>query len=203
MIDTPSPVKPATTSAAATDPIQSLRAATHALHQQLDHNLPLARPDAGLPDYTSHLCILRDWQVALAPWLARTNASDPSVALITADLVDCAAAGIAVPKPQDINLAGVTAVDDGSDAFGWGIAYVLEGSRLGGQVLFRRLQQQLAPHPLRYLGERGADGMPWPQFLAGLRQKLGEPAALDAGCKGAVAAFESLLTHFRRQGALA
>lgn len=182
--------------------MQALRSATHALHQALDQNLPLAHADATLADYAMHLCVLRDWQAALTPWLSRTGQTQAPLALITADLVDCAAAGVSVLPPAVPDLTQLKQADDGSEAFCWGMAYVLEGSRLGGQMLYRRLKEPLAPHPLRYLGERHATGMAWPRFLATLREKLGETAACNAGCKGATVAFETLLAHFRQQGAL-
>jgi heme oxygenase len=96
----------------------------------------------------------------------------------------------------------VYAADDGSDAFCWGIAYVLEGSRLGGQVLYRRLQPRFAPHPLHYLSPRPATAQSWPQTLALLRDRLGTPSGREAGCRGAVAAFEVLLGRFHTAGCL-
>jgi heme oxygenase len=40
---------------------------------------------------------------------------------------------------------------DASPAWRWGVCYVIEGSQLGGAVLYKRLHERLAPHPLRYL----------------------------------------------------
>ncbi|MES2911150.1 MAG: biliverdin-producing heme oxygenase [Pseudomonadota bacterium] len=183
------------------DPVQALRRATRDLHESLDQHLPLARADAGLADYATHLCVLRDWQAAIRPWLLRAGQTDPNLDLIADDLADCAGTGF--PQPASPDTTALQNADDGSEAFCWGIAYVLEGSRLGGEVLYRRLQPRLAPHPLRYLGQRGAGGQPWPQFLATLRQKLAGDQASQAGCKGAVAAFQTLQAHFTQQGALA
>lgn len=183
------------------DPVQALRLATRALHGELDQKLPLAREGANIADYAMHLCVLRDWQVALKPWLMRTGKMDSSLGLIAADLADCADSEF--PQPATPDMAAVQNADDGSEAFCWGIAYVLEGSRLGGEVLYRRLQPRLKPHPLRYLGERAEGSQPWPQFLATLRQKLAGGSASHAGCNGAVAAFQTLQAHFTRQGALA
>jgi len=63
----------------------------------------------------------------------------------------------------------------------WGAAYVMEGSRLGGRVLAKRVAQAHPNAPLRYLGqttppswtgflqqlERNASGRPWSEVLAG------------------------------------
>lgn len=46
----------------------------------------------------------------------------------------------------------------------WGAAYVLEGSRLGGQVLLRRLRAGQPEAPANYLGHATAPGL-WPGFL--------------------------------------
>lgn len=185
------------------DPVQALRLATRTLHETLDHGLPLARPDAGLADYAMHLTVLRDWRIALAPWLLRTGSETASLVLMADDLRDCgqaAEAPVLLPGPAT---DAVQIADDGSDAFCWGVDYVLEGSRLGGQLLYRRLQARLAPHPLRYLGERHTHGRPWPQTLAALRTQLSTPDSVQAGCRGAVAAFGMLLSRFRQAGALA
>lgn len=189
--------------APSSDPVQALRSATRDLHDALDRYLPLSQADADLADYAMHVCVLRDWQAALRPWLLRATQSDSPLDLITADLADCAAAGTGFPQPATPDMAALHKTDDHSEAFCWGIAYVLEGSRLGGEVLYRRLQPKLAPHPLRYLGQRGAAAQPWPQFLATLRHKLAGDNASHAGCRGAVAAFQTLQAHFAQHGALA
>ncbi|MDB5930191.1 MAG: hypothetical protein JWR60_1898 [Polaromonas sp.] len=183
-----------------------MRAATHALHEQLDHGLPLARADAQLADYAAHLTVLRDWQRALAPWLSRAIIDPAALALIEQDLNDCPAQAHALavlnamPPPD---LTALRQIDDGRNGFCWGIAYVVEGSRLGGQVLYRRLSQQLAPHPLRYLGQRGRTGPSWPEMLACLQSRLDAGPELQSACHGAVAAFELLLLRFRLAGCIA
>lgn len=185
------------------DAVAALRTATHDLHQQLDHGLPLARPNAVLADYAAHLTVLRDWQQALAPWLERAIIDSNALALLNQDLSDCPAhvrALVALPVPD---LTALRQVDDGRDGFCWGIAYVVEGSRLGGQVLYRRLLQQLAPHPLRYLGQRSETGASWPDILASLRTHLDAKPERQSACNGAVVAFELLLLRFRHAGCLA
>jgi len=185
------------------DAVAALRTATHALHEQMDHSLPLSRANAVLADYAAHLTVLRDWQRALAPWLTRAIIDPNALALLEQDLSDCSAqahALLALPVPD---LTALRQVDDGRDGFCWGIVYVVEGSRLGGQVLYRRLSQQLAPHPLRYLGQRGKTGASWPDILACLRTQLEARPERQSACNGAVAAFELLLLRFRHAGCLA
>lgn len=185
------------------DAVAALRAATHALHQQLDHSLPLACPDAVLADYAAHLTVLRDWQRALTPWLSRAIIDETALVLLEQDLSDCPAQAQALATMPAPDITALRQVDDSRDGFCWGIAYVVEGSRLGGQMLYRRLSQQLAPHPLRYLGERGRTGTSWPDTLASLRSHLDTKPELQSACRGAVAAFELLLRRFRLAGCLA
>ncbi|MDB5847401.1 MAG: hypothetical protein JWP29_1153 [Rhodoferax sp.] len=191
---------------ASADAVHHLRHATAALHERLDQGLPLARAEADLADYAQHLVVLRNWQLALAPWLMRTASDLSSLALIAHDLADCAghanASATARRAAGAVDMAPLRQADDGSDAFCWGVSYVLEGSRLGGQVLYRRLHLQLAPHPLRYLGERTACGPSWAETLASLRRHLHGDAARASGCAGAVAAFEMLLQGFEDAGCL-
>ena len=183
------------------DPVQSLRLATGHLHQILDQNLPLARANPTLEDCRSHLRVLSSWQLALTPWLSRVLRNEWSLALIAQDLAEFPD-GRNINQPpssqqQQLGLDAFRRIDDGSTAFCWGIAYVLEGSRLGGQVLHRRLSPALAPHPLRYLSNTPASGCSWPVMLAALRKNLDSQSAQVSGCKGAVAAFELLIMQFQ------
>ena len=183
------------------DPVQLLRTATHELHQRLDQNLPLARENPGLMEYRDHISVLRDWQLALKPWLSVVLDNDWSLALIAQDLADLPRADSS-SRTRPANLCMVRQFDDGSAAFCWGIAYVLEGSRLGGQVLHRRLSASLSPHPLRYLSASGPDGHSWPKMLAALRQHLFNEQTQAAGCHGAVAAFQLLIAQFKQENML-
>jgi len=70
----------------------------------------------------------------------------------------------------------------------WGAAYVLEGSRLGGQVVARRLHPFDPAAPTRYL-EHGDVANLWPGFLARL-EATASLCAWPALRSGAEAAFE-------------
>ena len=185
----------------ALDAVAAIRSATRVLHDRLDHSLPLAQSHPALKDYALHITVLRDWQIALAPWLRRTSSNPAPLALIEQDLADCPAEVVALTSTATPDLRHIRQADDGSTAFCWGIAYVLEGSRLGGEVLYRRLNALLAPHPLRYLAQRGdstLQGPSWPQTLASLRRELPTAGAQASACSGAVAAFETLIQQFRQ-----
>jgi heme oxygenase len=69
--------------------------------------------------------------------------------------------------------------------------------------MYRRLKASLAPHPLRYLGQRHLQGPTWPEMLALLRTQLPTGADQARACRGAVVAFELLMLQFQRAKVLA
>lgn len=200
------------------DPLQALRSATSAQHAALDAGLAIARPGASLSDYTAHAHALAAWLQALWPHLQMLAATNPGfdftpshrLAALASDLRDVPDA---VPvSNHDLPAAGAraawppasaTAAQCAAQALAehphqamavrWGFAYVVEGSQLGGQVMFRQLAERLAPHPLRYLqGEGAGTGARWREFVALLRAQVASPAAVQAACRGATAAFAGL-----------
>ncbi|MCS4509453.1 biliverdin-producing heme oxygenase [Xylophilus ampelinus] len=202
---------PSDSVAAAADPVAALRAATHGIHQQLDSALPLAAPDASLPDYVRHLQAVTWWLGALAPvW---TTVGVPAewpglqgrrLARAEADLQDAHAPALA-PTFHDTAAAHALRAGAAAEplAYAWGLAYVVEGSQLGGAMLHRRLQARLAPHPLRYLQGDAAVGARWRTFMAELRAAVRTPAETAAAVRGAVAGFDALVGRFERMEVLA
>lgn len=186
--------------APAPDVLTALRQATASRHERLDSALPLAAEDATLADYAAHLHLLRGWLLPLQAWLERFDDGPQGapglvpashLALIDADLTDPSLAGYASNTPVDAALWP----QDASAAYRWGVAYVVEGSQLGGAVLYKRLARQLAPHPLRYLrgaGE-GGPGPRWRAFMQALREQVTTPEASSEACAGACDAFDRIL----------
>jgi len=197
--------------AAPSDALAALRSATQERHARLDAGLRIARPDATLDDYAAHATALHAWLAALTPALEQLAAQEPRFApdlsrrlqSLADDLRD---AGRAQPTTasaatQAEICRALAQAPDAADAVRWGVAYVLEGSQLGGQVMHRQLAERLAPHPLRYFQGRGADtGAGWKAFLALLRAHLDSPQAIAAACLGANAAFAGLEAHLNVQG---
>ncbi len=203
-------------SPARTDPLAALRQATQERHARLDAQLPIARPDAHLNDYACQARALSAWLAALAPELRALEAATPGftfdeparLAALHADLRDAGAldAQSAMSPGAATQAAIAQALRDHaaqSMACRWGVAYVVEGSQLGGQVLFRRLAERLAPHPLRYLQGRGSEGTAarWRAFVEHLRNRLASPADVQAACAGACAAFDGMAHELRAAGA--
>jgi heme oxygenase len=176
------------------DPLAALRLATASRHQELDSGLPIGAADASLEDYATHLAMLRAWLAPLQAWMASFG-NGPQfdqtarLALIDQDLAEQGMpAAPAVPDALDGWPSAA------SPAWRWGVCYVIEGSQLGGAVLYQRLHAQLAPHPLRYL--KGLDAGPgprWRTFMLALREHVRSPAEIDDACAGACAAFDSIL----------
>jgi heme oxygenase len=178
----------------AADPLAALRAATAGRHEALDASLPIGTLDASLCDYIAHLALLRTWLTPLQAWLCGF-ADGPRfdhasrLALIEADFAEAgisASEGVAAPASAWPAAA--------SPAYRWGVHYVIEGSQLGGAVLYERLRARLAPHRLHYLkGDAAGPGPRWRAFTQALRGSVRTPAEIADACAGACAAFDRIL----------
>ena len=183
------------------DPVQALRAATAQQHTLLDSQLPLAREGAGLAEYLQHLRVLHDWLLQIAPVLRQTNGADGYLDAVARDLAESGVDPFAGAGAAGAYAGRIAAPVDAGYAMG--VAYVVEGSQLGGRVLLRRLRDAGVPHSLRYLEGRGAaTGSHWTEFLAALRAALATPQAIASACEGARWAFDILLARYRRLGLL-
>ncbi len=168
-----------------------LRQATQARHRWLDSQLALARPDAGLDVYLRHVRVMRDWLASRAPELASTGWGAGGLQAACRDLGE-AQPPVRVPAPAT-----------GATSQAWGLAYVVEGSRLGGRVLLVRLRQAGVDHPMDFLQGEGADtGARWTRFLAALRAALATPEQVSAACQGACGAFDDVLARMQSAGLL-
>lgn len=166
----------------------ALRAATAGRHAELDSGLPIGRTDATLEDYRNHLLMLRAWLAPLEAWLAgfgdgpQALPAKERLAVIEADLGECG------------QIADAAWPADASAAYRWGVCYVIEGSQLGGAVLYQRLKEQLAPHPLSYLrGEAEGPGPRWRLFTQAMRAQVTSADAIAEACRGACDAFDRIL----------
>ena len=182
----------------AADALAALRHATTARHEQLDSGLPIGRDDATLHDYATHLTLLRAWLAPLQEWSAQFADGPqavpdfdaaPRLALIEADLDEPGMPAVAAPAAPQAPWP-----PEASAAWRWGVSYVVEGSQLGGAVLYGRLRERLAPHPLRYLkGSGGGPGLRWRAFMLALKEQVRTPADIAEACAGACAAFDRIL----------
>lgn len=177
--------------------LTALRQATAQRHAELDTRTPLAAPAPDLRAYHDHLRLLEAWLEPLQRWLdAYGPLPHPHIpqrdylGLIRADLAHPALAGMPAPA----RTADADWPRQASEAYRWGVSYVIEGSQLGGAVLYKRLAERLAPHPLYYLRGEGAPGPRWQQFIAALRGAVTTAPQIEEACRGARLAFDSLIT---------
>lgn len=178
--------------------LAALRGATAARHATLDRSMPLSQPEPALRDYRDHLLLIRAWLAPLEAWLAQFHdgPQDPSVLPVVRRLpaLDADLNHAAVP-PGGTEVPSIDASTLPTDAaYRWGLCYVIEGSQLGGAVLYRQLAERFAPHPLQYLGPQ-SPGPRWKQFLDALRANVRSEADIAAACAGACGAFDDLLAR--------
>jgi heme oxygenase len=140
---------------------------------------------------------LRTWLVPLHVWLAGFADGPPfahatRLARIDADLAEAEHALSTTPAGTGTDGAAWPAT--ASLAYRWGVHYVIEGSQLGGAVLYERLRERLAPHGLRYLkGDDAGPGPRWRVFMQAVRASVRTPAEIADACAGACAAFDRIL----------
>lgn len=176
------------------DVLTALRQATAERHAELDTRTPLAAPAPDLRAYHDHLRLLEVWLAPIQGWIDEARplsdlARRDYLSLIRADLAHPALAGL----ETRVGAQAMHWSPAEGDAYRWGVAYVIEGSQLGGAVLYKRLAQRLSPHPLDYLSGEGSPGPRWQQFLSALRGAVTTPSQIDEACRGARQAFDSLI----------
>ena len=180
------------------DPItahQALRQATSQLHAAVEGRMPLSAHSVSLIHYSNHLEVMRDWVAEFPAWPNKDSHLYEVARAITQDI---AIADVLLAKTHPTRGAVVTVSTGGPagppTATAWGFAYVLHGSQLGNQVLYRRWHGVLAPHPLHYLRGAGSETPKrWKQFLSSIAQNVTSAQEIDESCAGAVSAFEALL----------
>ena len=71
---------------------------------------------------------------------------------------------------------------------------MVEGSQLGGAVLYQRLAPVL-DHPLHYLrGQEQGPGPRWRAFMLALKAEVNTPEEVAQACIGACDAFDRILS---------
>ena len=170
-----------------------LRTATAPLHERVDAAyaaFEFGQPGSYAHFLRAHSRVLGNVEVALEQaGIAQLLDDWPSRVRRHALQADLDALGIAgpvsLPAPPLPDLASC-----------WGAAYVLEGSRLGGQVLARRLHQFDPTAPTGYL-RHGEVARLWPRFLA--RLETTSPTAWPAMLTAAEATFELFIQAAARE----
>lgn len=174
--------------------LTALRVATKSRHTILDSSMPLAKLDASWADYISHLQLLAAWLVPLETWLAQYD-DGPQTSKILEPICysDLILSDLGENNyPAKFSPLGKANWPQNSDAaYRWGISYVVEGSQLGGEFLYKRLANRFEPHELRYLQSKQPGR--WPKFVHSIAIGVITTEEITDACKGAVDAFDALL----------
>jgi len=177
--------------------LAALRAATASQHAALESHLRIAAPGAGRREYAAHVAALWSWMQPFeaslwrAPWPREVDAASRAVKLgwLEADIAAARADGYLAP-PLEPALR-TPALEDLAQRMG--VAYVIEGSLLGAQVLLRRLGPVLHPWPARWLRGYGREAGPrWVVFLAALAGHVHSPDDIERAAESACDAFSTL-----------
>lgn len=167
-------------------PLDAVRAATAANHRRAEQSFAalieafpisygryLRAHASAFPAVGRAIAAAMEWQ----PWEARWR-----------DLLqDLSQLGLTAPEPVAVAVAGST-----DEALG--MAYVLEGSRMGSAIILKAMPDQAATSYLR----GGLDTAPWKQLKA--RLTAADPAAAPGVIRGAQAAFAAFCDAGVRAG---
>lgn len=165
-----------------------LRAATADLHAQVDSRFS-GKFSEDSKAYGHFLAALAEGVIPLeraleAEGIERLLPDWPERRRTTMLLADLEALGVPVP-------AGRAMPEVGGEARQFGIAYVLEGSRLGGKLLLRQVlahRDEKVRAATRYLSH-GTDRDLWPSFVKRLDASAAVSQAPDEAVAGARLAF--------------
>lgn len=176
--------------------LREATAQAHAQVEALPHMPDLAAGTLAPARYVqvlrSHLALLAPWETAHAPWLDSLAAHGWTYRRRAPALRhDLAAleAGTAIDP--------VESPPAPSDAYAWGMLYVVEGSLLGGRVIARALRagQPALSAALAYFDLGSQDPAAWRRFQACLDTALPDTDARDQAAAGAAAMFAHFHHH--------
>ncbi|QDL94438.1 biliverdin-producing heme oxygenase (plasmid) [Paroceanicella profunda] len=166
-----------------------LRQATAGLHEAVDaaySTLDLSRREDYGRFLLGHARALPGLEAALAASPEFARLPDAAARLrLPALRADLAALGHAMPRALDVSYVNEAGA-------GLGIAYVLEGSRLGARVLSKRAAAGSAPVPLQFL-HHGVEERFWGGFLHWAARESWSKTELSAATQAARAAFRTFL----------
>jgi heme oxygenase (biliverdin-IX-beta and delta-forming) len=190
---------------AASSALEVIRAATADAHRALEQKLEIARPNAGEDAYGRYLEAMLGWLAPLEPalwagaWPVRVAAAERAdkVRWIEADLqARGRTAQLLAALPRQRVLPPLDSL-----AQRFGVAYVIEGAQLGGQMLLRTLGPRLSPLPTRWLQGYGPQsGERWRTFLAALDTNIADPRTAESAAESARLSFELLHAWFAQRG---
>ncbi|MGQ4277203.1 biliverdin-producing heme oxygenase [Pseudidiomarina sp. E22-M8] len=175
--------------------LSALRSGTRDAHHQLDHHPVLAQlldSDLSVTRYAEVLSMLYPAHVGLEQmligyWCEAPVSYEllPRESLLYQDLLQLGRRPEAPrrwPAPQSFSAA-------------IGATYVIEGSRLGGVMLARRIHRQLADAPCSFFAEDGAKHWSGFQNFVVQHQEMIDEGEAVAGAKSCFAGYETAINQ--------
>lgn len=174
-----------------------LRAATAELHEALHRAAPfaaLAEGHATRAGYGAMLRLLHRYHTAMAPLCARGAVALHAPQLAAAHRARLSALELDLAHLGEAPSRGPLIVERGAPDFCAGVLYTVQGSTLGGKLLFRQAAHLLpGPDGRRFFAGTPEDGRHWQALCAGLDSCCGDPAELEAGARHGFARFADML----------
>jgi heme oxygenase len=180
-----------------------LRAATMEIHQALHHAAPFAAIAAGTMDKTGYgalLQVLHRYHSHMAPFCdagaralgapALAVAHQTRIMTLEADL-----SHLGLPQQNGTDFfPGANDTGRDTPSFGAGCLYTVQGSTLGGKVIYRQLDDLLPGlEGRRFFRGAPSDAADWQALCAGLERSGADLTALTQGAHFAFACFAKLL----------
>lgn len=174
-----------------------LRAATDDVHQALHRAAPfaaIADKTATLESYGRTLRFLHRFHSSLSPYCAKgakglgvPHLASAHVRRIAALEIDLACLGTSADEPE------IFAPDEG-ESFCAGVLYTVQGSTLGGKLIYRQLGALLPDDSGRNFFKGSAeDSRDWQCLCAALESRPAELAAMKAGALYGFGRFQDML----------
>lgn len=174
---------------------ERLRQATAEIHEALHDVRPFARIAEGRMDREEYGALL---QMLHRYHRAMVSACDTGARALNAPELAAAHRARITALEQDMDFLGAgaqTGADEaaGDAGFCIGCLYTVQGSTLGGKVIFRQLDAQLPTSDgRRFFQGTAQDGAHWRLLCQRLEQQTALPAIID-GARNAFGRFEALV----------
>ncbi len=192
------PLLPFSTLEAPLPTLEVIRLRTRSLHAQLEAAIDLRAALDSLDSYRQlllrYLAFYRPFEqlLDLQPLAIRTLIAHPQRSRVKLLLADLRALGLPCPDPPQLALSPFETLDQLL-----GSLYVVEGSSLGGQLIYRQIQQHLhldhTTGAAFFYGDGDQTGPSWKHFLTLLEQQTTHPDQAAAAAEATFSLFHKAL----------
>jgi len=172
--------------------LEVIRTRTHNLHTRIEAHVDLPNRLSSRQDYTELLSrflgLYRPFENSLQQQSAFLHDAIgwPGAQRVPRLEADLQTLGLSQQAIADLPDAPHSPLPDAADSI-WGALYVLEGSNLGGQIIYRQIQLLLGldqhAGAAFFYGDGPRTGLHWKHFLTALESQVKDPhRAADAAC---------------------